>query len=36
MIAINEALGYQPLGRPVLNFEVPAEQVVVAGLAAQS
>ncbi|MGH3258710.1 MAG: GNAT family N-acetyltransferase [Streptosporangiaceae bacterium] len=27
MIAINEALGYQPFGRPVLSFEVPAADV---------
>jgi GNAT superfamily N-acetyltransferase len=36
MIAINEALGYQPFGRPVLNVEVPADQVLVAEAAAQS
>jgi len=31
MIAINEALGYQPFGRPVMNFEVPAADVLPAG-----
>ena len=30
MIAINEALGYQPFGRPVVSFEVPAAQVLPA------
>jgi GNAT superfamily N-acetyltransferase len=36
MIAINEALGYQPFGRPVMNFEVPAADVLAAEPAAQS
>jgi GNAT superfamily N-acetyltransferase len=36
MIAINEALGYQRFGRPVLFFEVPAAHVLPAGAAAQS
>jgi RimJ/RimL family protein N-acetyltransferase len=35
MIAINEALGYQPFGRPVVGFEVPAADVLPAGAAAQ-
>jgi RimJ/RimL family protein N-acetyltransferase len=28
MIAINEALGYERFGRPVVSFEIPAEQVL--------
>jgi len=31
MIAINEALGYQRFGRPVVDFEIPAEDVLRAG-----
>ena len=34
MIAINEALGYQRFGRPVVTFEVPAAHVLPAGAAA--
>jgi RimJ/RimL family protein N-acetyltransferase len=36
MIAINEALGYQRFGRPVVTFEVPAAHVLPAGAGAQS
>ena len=35
MMAINEALGYQPFGRPVVSFEVPATDVLPAGAAVQ-
>jgi GNAT superfamily N-acetyltransferase/RimJ/RimL family protein N-acetyltransferase len=28
MVAINEALGFQRFGRPIVSFEVPAEQVL--------
>jgi GNAT superfamily N-acetyltransferase len=31
MVAINEALGYQRFGRPVVDYEIPAAQVLAAG-----